>query len=334
MRLTLLLILGLMPYLTACNKTTEADSKPVSSSVSEDTIQQINKSLATIKETKEKIIAKQAEFASKKTEFESMIAQLKEELLQKNDADEINNRLKNISEYDAYLQEIERRLIIMKPVPDKLLSYERSFEAKLKMVSLMSEAELTELKNQLAQIQSDLGNSLEELVIDESQIQRKSIEDIRKEIAKSPIQAKEQSLNKQIEEEFCNGVFTRSNQLTTLTDNIVPCIQINYYRLGREIYFNGITSLSNKETDILLKIIDIVRRELRYDINLHLDGLKNISRYTTLGFKRNSDEEFSYYLTGLEDVSVDEGIYLVEIPKLVVSNEIRAKLNSFKQTVQ
>lgn len=397
---TTYVVLGLIPYLTACDKTTEANSKLALSSIFEDPIEQINKSLATIKDTKQKVLEKQKVFSDKKNEFENLIAQLKQELLQEEDADHVNNRLKNISEYDAYVQEIERRLIIMKPVPDKLLSYERSFEAKLKMASIMSEAELTELKNQLTQIQADLGNTLDELVIDDSQIQRKSIEAISQQIKeekdlekqqkkkieeqkieaeKQRIKAEEQKkkaeeqqlvkveeqkkkaeeqerkksedekLNSQIEEELCSSIFTRIEQLTNLSNGAAHCINYYYnknrltlnkvtniadcyysydcnnehFKEIKKFYFNGITNAGN----LVIFSNDHGYGFLEADTELHFAGIKSISRGQAENIYRR---DFILYLTGLEDVSADEGVYLAQMKNLVVTDKIRKKLDTFK----
>ena len=437
MRLTLILLLGFLPYLIACD---EADSKTDEPSTPEikvktkveieNPIEQIKESLATIKKTKQTILDKQSEFSSKKTEFEKLITEIKQELLQETDAHRINNRLKNISEYDAYLQEIERRLVIMNPVPDKLLSYERSFEAKLKMVSIMDKAQLTDLKNQLTLIQKNLGNSLEELVIDESQIQRKSIDEIREELQREKYQKKKDEriakekqqklkenkrikeekdaqalieqqqklkenkrikeekdtqalieqqqklkekqdiidaennkalIDQQIEQEFCDSIFIRVEQLTELTTQGARCINSNYKlnalklnniinfndnsspysikeRLGSSFvkifYFNGFANLSDENVRHLPNIT-------HHPIELHLDGLKSISRYAAqflykqyvkkYGGNNQVDAEHPILsLMGLETIFAEEGVYLAKIPKLRVSKSIRKKLKQLK----
>jgi phenylalanyl-tRNA synthetase alpha subunit len=403
---TIYVVLGLIPYLTACDKTTEANSKSALSSIFEDPIQQINKNLATIKDTKQKVLKQQKVFSDKKNEFENLITQLKQELLLEEDADHVNNRLKNISEYDAYVQEIERRLIIMKPVPDKLLSYERSFEAKLKIASIMSEAELTELKNQLTQIQADLGNTLDDLVIDDSQIQRKSIEAISQQIKeekaleklqkkkieeteKQRIKAEEQKveaekqrikveeqkkkteeqqhikaeeqerrkseeqerkkhaeneLNNQIEQELCDGIFTRMEELTYLSGQSAECINSHYhsntlklnkvtklwtdsyyynpintfypYTIIKKFYLNGVSDFG-----------DASFQDFDSSFEFHFTGIKSISREQA---ERLYGYSFILYLTGIEDVSVNEGVYLARMKNLVVTDRIRKKLDTFK----
>lgn len=177
----------------------------------------------------------------------------------------------------------------------------------------------------------------------------------KKDLEQIKTQGVELSLNQQIEEEFCSGIFTRADQLTKLSIKSLSCILDKYeeYTLklnkvmsididfvsyikdgslfylrnkltGKTWYFNGFTYLSPEVRDLLLSLA-------AYSSELHLDGLKIISRNDAHIFHDKLRSSFNLSLSGLKSVSVEEGIYLSDMPNLIVSDEIRNKLNDIKQ---
>jgi len=244
-------------------------------------VSQLNNKLNDIKALRNNISLKQKEFSDKKINFQNKIGQLKNELINENDSERINNRIANIQEYDAYLQELDRRLKKLGPAPDKLLSLERSFEAKIEMVSLMTEDEINQIKEQINKTIKEYAPEAAELVIDSSKINLKSKEEILEEIkAEQEKESKKEEenrqriienqakLNQEIWEEILGGVYDRIGLLTELSVSAAK-------KLGQ----------SELET-LNLSTLNVLSPEVAKQLSswggweLNLNGLKDISSKT------------------------------------------------------
>lgn len=163
--------------------------------------EQIQAKLDEIAALERNIAAKQNDFTKAGLEFRNRILKAREELLAETDADRINNRIANLREYDAYAQEIDRRLQILGPVPDRLQTIRNSLQAKLAMVRLNSEVDLSELRAQLSRTIEEYTPEMGQLVIDTSRIRLKSDEEILSEINAERQRKQDEALQREQEEQ-------------------------------------------------------------------------------------------------------------------------------------
>ncbi|CAN2042677.1 conserved hypothetical protein [Candidatus Magnetomoraceae bacterium gMMP-15] len=264
--------------------------------------EQLKNKLNDIKNLRDNISLKQKEFNDKKTFFQNKIDEIKNELINEQNSERINNRVANIQEYDAYLQELDRRLQKLGPAPDKLLSLERSFEAKIEMVSLMTEDEITEIKEQINRTIKEYAPEAAELIIDSSKISLKSKEDILEEIkAEQENESKkaienQAKLNQEIWEEILDGVYDRVYFLTELSVNAAK-------KLGQ-------SDLTRLNLSNLLKLSPKAAKQLSVwgGWVLNLDGIteltpkvaKNLSKWDSIekivknGFIEKCRDDYDY----------------------------------------
>jgi len=327
--LKIMFLLLIAPYMFGCDSKQPEQPKP--SPKQEKPVDLLKAKLGEIKTLRQTLIAKQHDFISKKEYFQIEIEKIKQELIEEQEQERIDNRLANIQECDAYLQELDRRLQILSRAPDKLYSLERSFNAKIVMISLMSETEINDLKNQITKIIKEYSPEAAELVIDKSKINLKSKDEIlnglkaeKEELSKKKVellnkkQEEEKEKNSQIWEEVCNGVFFRINQLTEISAESARCL--SQYD-DETLKLDNLTTLSPEAAQHLAG----------WDgVHLYLNGLKELSPETAkylaeLKSKRvqkctpgrfwGEDCSFYYnskhlYLNGLIMLSRDNAKYL------------------------
>jgi len=288
--LKIMFLLLIAPYMFGCDSKQPEQPKP--SPKKESPVDLLKVKLNEIKSLRSKLSAKQKDFINKKGYFQGEIDKVKQELLEEQRQERIDNRLANIQEYDAYLQELDRRLQKLHIVLDVLLSRERSFEAKLQMASLMSEVEVNELKNQIFKTIQEYSPEAAELIIDKSKVNLKSKDDIlneikaeQKKISQEKIEEEkrkkeEEKLllkknqeegkkkNSQIWEEMCGGVFFRISQVTELSAEAAECLS---KCKDDTLKLDNLTMLSPEAAQHLSQWIGI---------HLYLNGLTTLSSKT------------------------------------------------------
>ncbi|MDM8516806.1 hypothetical protein QUF76_11450 [Desulfobacterales bacterium HSG16] len=272
-------------------------------------IEELKAKLTKIKNLREKLSGEQEQLGEKKEDFIDKIDEIKEEIKEELNAAKnpkrLDNRFDNLQEYDAFLQEIDRRLKELEHLPDNFLSIERHFDANIEMLGLKSEADFDKLKNQMTKFISENSYNPNKIMIDKTKIHFKSKEELLKEIELSRKKQRKgysnYTKNKQIWDETCQAIFFRTSQLTELSPKAAKCS----LRIKDTLDFRKVTKLRPLAAKALIE----------WDGDeINFDSLKSISRSTAryLAQWKGGSKRTRLKLNGLTSITPQIAQYLAK----------------------